>query len=355
MAKRSTSIARLGFGAAIFMFTSAESCEQGTRDNWGGCPEGEVCSSDTLGLHFVGPELGDGNIFGLRGPTTLAIGGRETIELFDHTNDTAELRPFSLAYDVRGEGSYGVESIAGNQFSLRGNHSGDDFVRVVNPADESLYDRHYLSVALLHTIRIRPATMLLLDDGATSSLYAPGSKGYISLVSADERELVDQDTSITGAGVAQTKWDGFEVRTTTLGTHQLQVTAGRGTSAVLEYTVAEPDEIRTVFGDIITLGLNVSQLVCFNARSAGRAMHAAITFEAVNVTLEPLRFDGCVMVKGDQLGVGSITVRSRGVAKTLSFRVIEQPPQPSGGQARTHGSPGERALFTLRQPLANLR
>ncbi len=313
-------VARLALASGLFFFTTASSCDAGDRALGGSCPDGEICDPATEeGLHFQGPIVGEG-LFDSGEVKTLAVGGRQDVRVFDTDNlghHVALTQPFTPTFD---DGGITIERTQANVVTLRGNAAADGLLRINSADSGELFDRIRVAAQPIASVRLSPTLVILFQDGADSVLYSPGAAGFVGLQST-AGSLVDEDTTITGAGITQRSWDSFTIGNLAPGMHQLSVTAGDRASIALTFEIGHPDSVISLFDNEIVRPRPA--FVCFGALAGTRPIHAAWTFEADGGTIEDSGFEGCTSVRA---GAGdSVTVRAvaDGISTELVLQVVE--------------------------------
>ncbi|MBA3454583.1 MAG: hypothetical protein H0T42_15950, partial [Deltaproteobacteria bacterium] len=129
-------------------------CTGGERASSGECPAGEICSPETpRGLHFIGNAMSN-QVFGsLFGPAPTAIGGTQEVALEWDRGD-GNLVAFTLPYLADDDGANGVAvaSTSGSVVTVRGTASRKNYLRIVEPQFDELYDRYELAAAAIESI-----------------------------------------------------------------------------------------------------------------------------------------------------------------------------------------------------------
>src|SRR5262249_9275447 len=155
-----------------------------------------------------------------------------------------------------------------------------------------------------------------LDGGSESSLYTPGAIGYIRLQSADHFSLVDEGAAISGTGIAQTRWDTFVVGNLAPGHHAVTVTAGDHAPVDVDIQVAHADTLVHMLGDDVSS--DGGAFVCFGARSSGRPIHSAWTFDVSGGTLDDASFVGCTRVFPENSNAVTVTAHADGLSTSVT-------------------------------------
>ncbi len=305
-------VPRVLLASALFPFAGASSCDAGDRAITGGCPEGEVCDPITEdGLHFKGATFGEA-LFDFGDVKTLAVGGRQDVTVFDVDDEGRHVAlelPFTPDYDGT---AIAIENQRDNVVTLRGVAGGDGFLRIVSADSGELFDRTPVAALPVVAAEVSPTLTVALDvngGGQSSNLFTAGAVGYIALDASNGGSLVDEDATIAGPGITQTDWDRFTVGDLAPGTHQLTVAAG-DTTRTVNIRVARADEVRLILGDDpdVPPEGEGSSFICFGARSAGRAIHAAWRFAVDFGKVERTEFEGCVLVSAGSKD--AVTVRA---------------------------------------------
>jgi len=317
-------VARIAFASALFLFSTASSCDAGDRARWG-CPEDEVCDPATEdGLHFGGVRMAE-QLFDVGDVKTLAVGGRQHVEVFEEDADGhhALALPFTPTFD---SDAIAIEGKHANVLTLRGVEGGVGYLRILSGKGE-LFDRISIAAVSIGEIRIRPAIVVLLDDGAATALYAPGSTGLLELRAVGGGSLVDEDAQIVGTGIAQTTWESFAVGDLATGSHQLTVTAGDQAARTLTFDVAHADRVISLLGDSVPR--DGRAFICFGARNEGRPIHVGWKFAAEGGSLERTGFDGCVNVSAGSGNAVTVHAFADGQTAQLTLPIVDTSHKPS--------------------------
>jgi len=301
------------------MFGTASSCDAGDRAQFG-CPPDEVCDPATEdGLHFVGAEVGE-DLFGTDDVKTLAVGGRQDVELFEVDADGHHVAfelPFTPTLDARG---LEIEATRGNVITLRGTARGDGFLRILSPDSGDLFDRVFVATNRIEAVRLNPSVMVLLQDGRDSTLYAPGATGFLSLRGEGAGIVVDQGARISGTKITQRAWDRFEIGALAPGFHTLQVTAGDRGPETIELEIAHATSLDHLFD--VEVSRAHPAIVCFTALSGDRPIQVAWQFEVEGGTLQPSRLQGCTNVHAGSGDAVTVRASADGLSTELVLPVV---------------------------------
>jgi hypothetical protein len=374
MIRHALRVSLLG-GAALLSLASGHA-EGGDRAN-GGCPEGETCSPDTPdGLYFTGSPLGDAYPPVTGKPQRIALGGRETISVFRDEDATSEFLGFAAAAGSQG---ITVGDVAGNSVVVTGVASGSDYLRIVDPRNDELFDRVMLTIAPIDHVALLPPRLDLLGDRALFDDTLPAvvykastlsNRFVIALFDEADVRLVDESLSVQQVGGFATMasaWDGLrQTQALAPGTYTIDVGFGDGSTAALEVTLVDRADAvtwvegqdlgaRTAPGD--GLGLGAVGHYCFRATNAGRpVLGESFAFSASGVLGVTPEGQGCVRVEPTSPGLGTLFVDVGDVGVSYDITVaaskrgalvraseddgpLEGTPLP----AVTAAQPGERA------------
>jgi hypothetical protein len=156
--------------------------------------------------------------------------------------------------------------------------SRQNYLRIVDPADNTLYDRKELIGAALDTIQ------LTATDGESipvdeQLVWASGDQQIGVALSGQVQDggspvaerLVDTSMQLALEGATRPAWDAMHLPDATVGHHALSVTAGNKPAANLDVeVVAGADAIAPLDPAPSTVVVGSSQVVCFAARNNGR-------------------------------------------------------------------------------------
>ena len=199
----------------------------------GQCPAGEVCSPETPdGLQFIGSSLVGSFVVG--GPLATAIGGTQEVEL-DLEPALGVYTPFDLTFTVDDQGGAGVrfDHQNGNIVTVRGAGSFSNYLRILDPSTNELFDRKELTGAQSTRSRSSPTT-LERSRRACRSRLRPATSSSASRCLARSRVRSGRRNhgsstrrwsprSMARPGTRGTRWS---CRTRAAGTFTLSVTAG---------------------------------------------------------------------------------------------------------------------------------
>lgn len=253
----------------------------GERADSGECPAGEVCSALTpYGLHFIGNPMAD-EIF-LSGPSATAIGGTQEIDL-EYERANGLRYSLDLPWAADDDGALGVRVLeqSGSTVTVGGQRSRKNYLRIVNPNTEELYDRYEIAGAAISDIRLIGTEAEVVPQGA-ELVWAPGDQRIgIALFGevqdgsdAEIQRIVDSSMSLSLAGSERTHWDELRLSNATIGVHPLTIEAGDVAPRSLDVEiVANADAITVIGGAVPTVHPNGSTTICFQAKNAGRYIY----------------------------------------------------------------------------------
>jgi len=134
----------VALGGGVLLSLASNDPAGGDRTD-GECPAGEICSPDTPnGLYFGGANLGDDVFAPVVAPQRTAVGGRQTIHVFRDADAAQEFVGFTA---LSSGAAFTVVASSGNTVGIEGAATGDAYLRLVDPANDELYDRISLGVA----------------------------------------------------------------------------------------------------------------------------------------------------------------------------------------------------------------
>ena len=287
-----------------------------------GCPYGETCSPGTpTGLRFLPPPMFD--MQPVIGPTAIAIGGTEAVQLLYGGDLFDPSRPLDLPYtaDDGGGPAVLVAGAYGATVTLRGATPGDNELRILDASDGTLFDRESYAAAALARVELASLVTEQLQP-VQPQLYAVGLRKLgIRLFDATDTRLYD--TSLQLAGAVGLEWDIAEVDAAAAGTYTLGITAG-GTTASFDLAIADhADAIVELFG--LTSVLPYGSDACFGAQLAGQRVIGfawSFTVDGVATAAETYAPD-CVLV-APKPGATSVVVQATagGLTTTLTLPVM---------------------------------
>lgn len=267
---------------AVPLVTAA--CTGGERASSGECPAGEICSDATpRGLHFIGNDMAD-QVFGSAfGPAATAIGGTQDIALEYDRGDGVRIA-LNLPYQADDDGGIGVEVVAtsGSVVTMRGVGSRKNYLRIVEPGTQELYDRYELAGAAIESIRLIGTEFERLPTERPEIVWATGDQeigvaltGEVQNGNSNNLErLIDTSMVLSLAGSERTGWDTVRLPSATVGIHTLSVEAGDKPALNLPVEiVAGADTIEVIGSATPTVTTNGSETVCFAAMSGTRYIY----------------------------------------------------------------------------------
>jgi hypothetical protein len=317
-----------GLLGALLLCLASNSTEGGDRAN-GGCPEDEVCSPDTPnGLYFASPAVGDSDLGQLDEPGVIATGGTRTVKVF--RDDDADDAFSGFAVTVP-SADYHAE-VAGAGFVARGDAAGDALYRLVDPANDELYDRITLRFADVDDALVVPVGIDVVGDRELHEATPPIAVAFhtararnrfaVALVDAADNRLADEGMTLglpEGFQVDGDQWDRVEVvGDVPAGQYVLSVTAG-GSGAIGAFV----DLVDTVDDIVWVAGMAASEQAspdagvvkddtarfCFRAVREGHPVVGAPFAYAVTSGLEVSGTPGaCVTLVGKATGQNTLTV-----------------------------------------------
>lgn len=342
-------------------------CTGGERANSGECPAGEICSPDTpRGLHFIGNAMSDQLLGSLFGPAATAVGGTQEIALEWDRGDGV-LVAFTLPYAADDDGGIGVavDSKLGSVVTVRGMGSRKNYLRIVEPSTEELYDRYELAGAAITEMEVVGTDLETLPPGNPDVVWATGEqeiavaiRGEVQNGSSPRLErLVDTSMQLAMAATERLSWDTLRLPNAAVGNYALTVTAGDKPAATFDVEiVAAADTMVLLGGSSPTVPANSSTSVCFAAMNGQRYVYGLTwTFVVAGQTTVKDHDDvnrNCVSVSSTGMVTGSIPVMASAGGRTASTSVtigasarsLEVVAQPtSGALLRTESTAGVRA------------
>lgn len=352
---------------ALLAVPLVAACTGGERANSGECPAGEVCSPETpRGLHFIGNDISDQVLGSLFGPAATAVGGTQEIALEWDRGD-GNLVAFTLPYRADDDGANGVAvaSTSGSVVTVRGMANRKNYLRIVEPTFDELYDRYELTGAAIESIELIGTDFETLPPGGPDIVWATGEqeiavalRGEVQSGSTPRLErLVDSSMQLAMAATERRSWDTLRLPNATVGNYALIVTAGDRPAATLNVEiVAGADSMVLLGGSSPTVPANQSTSVCFAAMNGQRYVYGLTwTFVVAGDTIVHDRNDvnrNCVSVSASGMTSGSIPVMASAGGRTASTTVavgqmarsLEVVAQPtSGALLRTESTAGVRA------------
>jgi len=342
-------------------------CTGGERASSGECPAGEVCSPETpRGLHFIGNAMA-GQVLGtLFGPAATAVGGTQEIALEWDRGDGI-LVAFTLPYVADDDGANGVAvaSTSGSVVTVRGTGSRKNYLRIVEPQFDELYDRYELAGAAIESMSLIGTGLETLPPGNPEIVWATGEQeiavalhGEVQSGNTPRLErIVDTSMQLAMAATERRAWDTLGMPNATVGNYALTVTAGDKPAATMNVEiVAGADSMVLLGGASPTVPANSSTSVCFAAMNGQRYVYGLTwTFVVDGVTVVHDGNDlnrNCVGVSASGMTSGSIPVMASAGGRTASTSVtigqmarsLEVVAQPtSGALLRTESTAGVRA------------
>ena len=253
----------------------------GERAESGECPAGEVCSANTpYGLHFIGNPMAD-EIF-LSGPSATAIGGTQEIQL-EYERGNGLRYSLDLPWAADDDGALGVRVLdqSGSVVTVGGQRSRKNYLRIIDPNTEELYDRYEIAGAAISDMHLIGIEAEVVPQGA-DLVWAPGDQkigialfGEVQDGNDPEiQRIVDSSMALSLSGSERTGWDQLRLPNATIGVHALTIEAGDTAPRTVDVeVVAGADTISVIGGEAPTVQPNSSTTVCFQALNANRYIY----------------------------------------------------------------------------------
>lgn len=320
-------------------------CTGGERSSSGQCPAGEICSPATpMGLHFIGRPVADELFSNSFGPLATAIGGTQEIELEYDPGDGRRIA-LDLPYEADDDGGLGVTvaAVNGPVVTVRGVASRTNYLRIVEPGTDELYDRHELAGAAISSMRLVGTELERLPTARPEIVWATGDQevavalvGEVQDGNAPElQRLVDTSMELSLPGATRVGWDTLRVANGLAGVHTLNVTAGDKPTASLTVEFVTGADAIELLGDAPTIVAGSSATVCFAAFNADRYVYG-LTWE-FNVDGEAsthgkdASMRNCIHVEAPATASGTtIPVAAAAGGQQMSIQVVV------GASARTN-------------------
>ncbi len=342
-------------------------CTGGERAESGECPAGEVCSPETpRGLHFIGNTMSGQLLGSLSGPAVTAVGGTQEIALEWDRGD-GNLVAFTLPYRADDDGANGVAvaSTSGSVVTVRGMGSRQNYLRIVEPQFDELYDRYALTGAAITQVDLIGTDHETLPPGNPDIVWATGEqeiavalRGEVQGSNGPRLErLIDTSMQLAMAATDRRAWDTLRLPNATVGTYALNVTAGDRPTATLDVEIVAGADSMVMLGTASpSVPANQSTSICFAAMNGQRYVYGLTwTFVVDGSTVVHDRNDlnrNCVSVSASGLTSGTIPVTASAGGRTAStsvavaqtarsHEIVAQP--TSGALLRTESTAGVRA------------
>ena len=308
-----------------YLFPLLAACTGGERADSGQCPAGETCSPATpRGLHFIGESSVD-QIF-ISGPGATAIGGTQEVALqYDRGDGT--LIALDQPFRADDDGGLGVriDATAGSVVTLRGVASRQNYLRIVDPTTNELYDRRMVTGAAIASIGLLATTFENVPAGVDIA-FATGKEKIGVALYGDVQDgsftrterLVDHSMVLSGAGGAQTAWDTLEIANAAVGTRPLAVTAGDRPTATIDLVfVDHADAVKPFPTNPTVVTPAAPQQLCFSALAGTRYIANLVWFFTVDgietATTQGQLERNCVTVSTlNTSGTVAVTARAGG-------------------------------------------
>jgi hypothetical protein len=312
-------------------------CTGGERANSGECPAGEICSPDTpRGLHFVGNAMADQVFASAYGPAATAVGGTQEIALEWDRGDGV-LVSFTLPYAADDDGGIGVavDSSQGSVVTVHGAGSRKNYLRIVEPTADELYDRYELAGAAIKSMKVIGTELETLPPGDPTIVFATGDQQLAVALYGDvqngssprSERLIDTSMELAMAASVRRAWDTLRLPNATVGNHALQVTAGDKPMATLDVEVVTGADGMILIGSSQpTVVADGSTSVCFAAMNGQRYVYGLTWTFVVDGRTEThgksTLVRNCVVVSASGLTSGSIPVTASAGGRTASTTVM---------------------------------
>jgi hypothetical protein len=358
-------------GTGVLFAAASNSPAGGDRQN-GGCPPEEECSPDTpSGLFFGAHPLGDGVLLGeFTAPHRTAVGGRQSV--FAFLDDDAQ-QEFT-GFDAKAAGaSFRTDAPVANGVGVVGLAEGTDYLRLVEPGTDLLYDRISLQTATVTQVNIVPHPIYLLSDPELSDQADPVVAYHIvgevdvvvQLWDDDDQRDVDETLLLTGADELSrdaSQWDRYKADTLNPGANLFEAALGDGSSWPLSLDgVDHVDQFDFIASEgaaepgVTPLPNNGSHTYCFRAKTANVTVLGAPYDLTASAELSATPgVPGCVSVSstltGTSTGTGTLTIGVDGLEKTYQIPIVAAMAKPAASAGPTlpaatpaHAGAGERA------------
>lgn len=318
---KATSLLSLSF-APLLTGSLLFACNGGDRANSGECPSDETCSPNTpAGLHFV--SYGYANRLADTGPELTAVGGRQSVQLWDHSKTPDA--PLSLPFAVTGGQFVGAQAASGPNITLTGLQVGANYARVADPQTQAMYDRISVGAAAVAQMRLVPWH----EDVAANEAFAfvSGGKVVVELLDQQNRALVDEGLGVTGALTTTDRWDVFTAPAAA-GTQTAILKAGNTAPAMATFpVVAGADRVALRNGQTQAT-IDLPHTVCFAAfagqtRVVGLPWKYVLTPATVQVNAQAQPRDpSCVTFTASTPVDVSVTAQVGALSASTTVRVI---------------------------------
>jgi hypothetical protein len=317
-------------------------CMGGERASTGQCPAGEVCSARTpRGLHFIGNTLVDE--IQLTGPAPTAIGGTQEVAL-QYDRGDGLLVALDLAYEANDDTAAGitVDHTSGSVVTVRGAGSRTNYLRILDAADGTLFDRKELTGAAVDTIELLATDLEAVPAGAALA-WAAGDQvlgvalyGQVQESGGPTRErLIDTSMQLALANGVRTGWDTLHVPNAVAGTHTVTVAAGDKPATNLDFVVVDHADSVSAMQPPATIAAGGSAQVCFAATASGRTVVGLTWTFLVDGTPHTQGADtlerNCIMV-ATQKTTGTVAIQASAGGQSASLALAV------GAMARTRAT-----------------
>jgi hypothetical protein len=344
----------------VWLLCCAAACDvsggeraQNSEDDWFGggsgsdwCPEASCSDTTPNGLHFYGEDISQHDWLSdiiILGPQPTAVGGHQRVRL-------TGLGGASFEAVTDGTSGIAVDSIDQSTDSvvLRGTGTGSNYLRILDPADHSLYDRKMLDGAAVESISVQPIEW---ERGNGQPWVF---KGLSNVAVALYGHVVDNGTTYAArlvdstmtmqlpAGVTRAAWDAISIPLAA-SQQTIVVQAGDAAPASLDLTVVDHIDRIEPYQTPTTLVLGELLQFCFH----GIANERPVAGLAWTFTINDMPASGlarnCVLVNAETVGPLDITAMAEGFRATVHVDVVGGAPRVAPTQQRTISTEGQRA------------
>jgi hypothetical protein len=316
-----------GVGAAVLALAASTSVEGGERGNSGWCPEGEQCADDTpQGLSFEGQTV-SWSMWGEGGVSATAVGGTQTVRLWDKETGLELDVPFVV--DTTNRVAHSAAVGDGPEAVVSAPFEGQGYLRIARVADNYLFDRLLIESAPIARIEARPSLRASYPTGSFDqwAVLAGGTTEVaVGLFTANELRLIDESMQLaTPTASARTAWDAVRI-TVPAGERGYEVAVASGTfTGVAGVPVVDDITEITTWG--ATGGVvGESKHVCFLAKSGTLDVHGiGWTFEVAGAA-EPAPaaeqiYERCVKIVPTRAGTATVIARAGVMSSTVELQV----------------------------------
>lgn len=308
----------------------------------GGCPDGEVCSDKTPeGLQFVGTAKA-GDLF-TSGPGPTAIGGTQEVQIEDR-----EGNPLGLSFLADGKPAFSVAHSDANIVTVTGKLAGNSYLRILDPADDTLFDRFLMDAAPLDHVDFVSGDLFEVQTTGLSLAYLTGERNIsFGLFDAAGNRLVDTSAVFQVAGATNIGWDTVHLSAHVAGTLSTPVTAGGHEQPPLDLVIVDSiEDIQTINAQS-EVALGVTD-VCVEGLAQGRHVVGIDEWTMTFAGNDSTSVDGCFQLTTTALGPLTVHMAAAGAEKDIQLTVVRSQGQDAPRVAKLpHGreTAGERATI----------